>query len=102
MIAAFSVSRGGVQPFVGGSSDKHGKKRFPIVGLVIYALAGLSYSFANSVGLLIVIRTIHGSGSAVVVPIAMAYAGDLASATAFLTRRSDGAPGPQEEAAESA
>jgi len=80
MIAAFSVSRGILQPFVGGLSDRHGKKRFLIVGLIIYAMAGLSYSFANSIGQLIIIRTIHGIGSAMVVPIAMAYIGDLAPA----------------------
>ncbi len=80
MIAAFSISRGVLQPFVGGYSDKHGKKRFLIIGLIIYAIAGLSYSVASSVGQLVIIRTIHGIGSAMVVPIAMAYVGDLAPA----------------------
>ena len=78
MVAGFSVSRGVLQPFVGGLSDRHGRKRFLVAGLIIYALAGVTYTLAGSVEHLVLIRIFHGVGSAMVIPIAMAYIGDLA------------------------
>lgn len=78
MIAAFSLSRGFLQPFVGGFSDRYGKKRFLVIGLSIYAAVGLTYVIAASVGELILIRIVNGVGSAMVVPVAMALVGDLA------------------------
>ena len=77
MIAAFSISRGALQPVVGSLSDRHGRKRFLVAGLSIYAVMGLTYTLATSVEHLIVIRLLHGVGSAMIVPIAMAYIGDL-------------------------
>ena len=78
MVAGFSISRGVLQPFVGGLSDRHGRKRFLVAGLIIYALAGVTYTLAASVEHLVLIRVFHGVGSAMVIPIAMAYIGDLA------------------------
>lgn len=78
MVAGFSVSRGVLQPFVGGLSDRHGRKRFLVAGLIIYALAGITYTLAGTVEHLVLIRVFHGVGSAMVIPIAMAYIGDMA------------------------
>jgi MFS family permease len=78
MVAAFSISRGVLQPFVGGLSDKHGRKRFLIAGLFIYSVIGLLFPIATGVGHLVVIRVIHGVGAAMITPIAMSYVGDLA------------------------
>ncbi|MCF8061734.1 MAG: MFS transporter [Deltaproteobacteria bacterium] len=78
MVAGFSVSRGVLQPFVGGLSDRYGRKRFLVAGLIVYALAGITYTVAASVEHLVLIRVFHGVGSAMVIPIAMAYIGDLA------------------------
>jgi DHA1 family multidrug resistance protein-like MFS transporter len=77
MIAAFSISRGALQPVVGSLSDRQGRKRFLVAGLSIYAVMGLTYTLATSVEHLILIRLCHGVGSAMIVPIAMAYIGDL-------------------------
>ena len=77
MIAAFSISRGALQPVVGSLSDRHGRKRFLVAGLSIYAVMGLTYTLATSVEHLILIRLFHGVGSAMIVPIVMAYIGDL-------------------------
>jgi DHA1 family multidrug resistance protein-like MFS transporter len=77
MLAAFSISRGALQPVVGSLSDRHGRKRFLVAGLSIYAAMGLTYTLATSVEQLILIRLLHGVGSAMIVPIAMAYIGDL-------------------------
>ena len=78
MVAAFSISRGGLQPFVGGLSDKHGRKRFLLAGLFVYAIVGLLFPFATGVPDLIAIRTLHGVGAAMIAPVAMSYIGDLA------------------------
>ena len=78
MVAAFSISQGGLQPVVGSLSDRRGRKRFLVAGLSIYAVVGLTYTLATSVEHLIVIRLFHGVGSAMIAPIVMAYIGDLA------------------------
>ena len=77
IIAGFSLSRGLLQPFVGGMADKHGRKRFLITGLFIYSLAGYTYTLASAVTHLVFIRIVHGVGSAMIIPMAMAYIGDM-------------------------
>ncbi len=80
IIAAFSISRGLLQPVIGNFSDRWGRKFFLISGLFIYGLVGLLIPRAAGVADLIVIRTLHGVGSAMIVPIAMAYMSCLAPA----------------------
>lgn len=78
IIAAFSISRGLLQPIVGTLSDRWGRKRFLVSGLFVYTLIGLILPQAASVGNLVLIRALHGVGSAMIVPVAMAYMGDMA------------------------
>ncbi|WP_028579938.1 MFS transporter [Desulfogranum japonicum] len=78
IVAAFSVSRGLLQPLVGALSDRHGRKEFLIAGLIIYAIVGLLIPLAPDVSSLVVIRLLHGVGSAMIVPIGMAYMSYLA------------------------
>lgn len=80
IIAAFSVSRGLLQPVVGILSDRLGRKGFLIAGLFNYGLVGLAIPSATQVNHLITIRGFHGIGSAMIVPIAMAYMSMLAPA----------------------
>ena len=77
MIAAFSISRAALQPVVGSLSDRHGRKRFLVAGLSLYAVMGFTYTLATTAEHLILIRLFHGVGSAMILPIAMAYIGDL-------------------------
>ena len=49
-----------------------------LAGLFLYALIGLAFPLATSVEHLILIRIVHGVGSAMITPIAMSYVGDLA------------------------
>jgi MFS family permease len=58
-------------------ADRHGKKRFLVAGLLIYTAAGYTYTLAVSVEHLVIIRILHGVGSAMIIPIAMAYIGEL-------------------------
>ncbi|MFO8113322.1 MAG: MFS transporter, partial [Desulfosalsimonadaceae bacterium] len=80
IIAGFALSGGILQPFVGDLSDRHGKKGFLIAGLFIFGLTGYTYTFAESVTHLVIIRILHGAGSAMIVPMAMAYISDLSPA----------------------
>ena len=80
MIAAFSLTRGFFQPISGSLSDRWGRKGFLIVGLFIYGLVGLILPHAASVVNLIFIRAFHGFGSALIMPVAMAYVSELAPA----------------------
>lgn len=78
IIAAFSLSRAFLQPIVGNLSDRWGRKGFMVIGLMVYALVGLLLPHATTVGNLILIRAFHGVGSAMIVPVAMAFVSDMA------------------------
>lgn len=80
IIAAFSISRGALLPVVGNLSDKWGRKSFLASGLLIYGIVGLLIPMAESVVNLVSIRAFHGIGSAMIVPVAMAYMSVLAPA----------------------
>ncbi len=78
IFSGFSLSRIVFMPIIGKFSDKNGRKPFIITGLFLYALVSLFYPFAQSVSQLVCIRLFHGFASAMVLPIAMAYIGDIA------------------------
>lgn len=63
--------------FIGGIADKYGKKKFIISGLSIYLVSSILYVYANSLLDLIGIRVLQGIGSSMIVPLAMAYIGEL-------------------------
>ncbi len=67
-----------LQPLVGTYSDRWGRKNFLTTGLFVYGLVGLLIPHATGVPHLIIIRAFHGVGSAMIVPIAMAYMSFLA------------------------
>lgn len=76
--AAFSLSRGLLQPLVGNLSDRWGRKGFLVAGLFIYGVVGLLIPHAESVVQLMAIRLFQGVGAAMIVPVAMSYASFLA------------------------
>jgi MFS family permease len=80
IIAAFSITRGFCQPIVGNLSDRWGRKGFLLSGLTVYTLVGLIMPEATTVPSLVLIRALHGVGSAMIVPVAMAYVSDMAPA----------------------
>ena len=63
---------------MGKIADKKGRKKFICAGLFLYSLISIGYVFANSVFSLVWIRILHGFASAMIVPIIMAYIGDIA------------------------
>jgi MFS transporter, DHA1 family, multidrug resistance protein len=77
IIAVFALTGGLLQPFVGGLSDRYGKKGFLMAGLFLFGVTGYTYTLAASVSDLIFIRILHGAGSAMILPMAMAYISEL-------------------------
>jgi len=78
IFAGFSIARSVSMPFVGRFSDKRGRKAFIVTGLFLYALSSLGYLAATSPQTLLIVRIVQGMCSAMIVPIAMAYVGDIA------------------------
>jgi DHA1 family multidrug resistance protein-like MFS transporter len=76
--SAWSISRFIFSTPAGRLSDNTSKKRVIQGGLLVYAVVSLLYVFAADFNWLLVFRFIHGIGSAMASPIAMAYAAELA------------------------
>lgn len=64
-------------PLVGRLSDRRGRKIFITLGLLFYSFLSLGYIFSQNLQQLIAVRFLHGVASAMVVPIAMAYIGEI-------------------------
>jgi len=78
IFAIFSVSRIIFIPLIGRLSDRKGRKTFITIGLAGYTLISFLYSMARNLPMLLGIRFLHGFFSAMVIPIAMAYLGEIA------------------------
>lgn len=78
IFSGFSLSRLIFMPIMGKIADKRGRKKFICAGLFLYSLISIGYVFANNVFSLVWIRILHGFASAMIVPIIMAYIGDIA------------------------
>ena len=77
IFSSFALSRSVLMPFIGKISDRRGRKNILLLGLFAYGAISVGYLLAGSVYSLTVVRLIHGAASAMVVPIAMAYIGEL-------------------------
>jgi DHA1 family multidrug resistance protein-like MFS transporter len=80
IVGSYSISRAFIMPFVGRLSDRYGRKLFLSIGLFTAALVSLVYIWAlteDSIPLLTLSRVLHGITSAMIVPIARAWLGDI-------------------------
>lgn len=77
IFAAFATTRMIFTPLFGRFSDRFGRKWFLMAGLVAFTLLSLGYVASTTVYQLTVLRLFHGLTSALVVPIAFAYIGDI-------------------------
>jgi DHA1 family multidrug resistance protein-like MFS transporter len=77
MFGAFSLSRTIFLPYFGKASDRKGRKPFITTGLLVYFLVSIAYIFSKSVNLFILIRFFQGIASAMILPVALAYVGDI-------------------------
>ncbi len=78
IFGAFTLSRAVFTPLIGRWSDLRGRKNIMLIGLIGYTILSFFYAIANTVASLTIIRFFHGLASAMVLPIAMAYIGDIA------------------------
>ena len=77
LIAMFSFSQFIFSPLAGDLSDKHGRKKLIIVGLIIFGLSQLTFGLSTELWMLYVSRFFSGLGSAFLVPPMMAFVADI-------------------------
>lgn len=77
MFSSFAVPRVIFMPVAGRLSDLRNRKTFITLGLLAYTIVSLLYIWAGNIGMLIVVRFLHGLASVTVTPIAQAYVADL-------------------------
>ncbi|MDY6969507.1 MAG: MFS transporter, partial [Spirochaetota bacterium] len=77
IFGSFSLSRSFFLPYFGRKSDISGRKPYITLGLIIYALVSIVFIFSTDVNSLIIARFIQGIGSAMILPIAQAYIGEI-------------------------
>src|SRR3989338_5966477 len=78
IFGSFTLSRAIFTPLIGRLSDFKGRKNLLIIGLVGYTILSFSYVAATTIASLVIVRFLNGLASAMVLPIAMAYIGDIA------------------------
>lgn len=77
MASAYALPTALLAPVFGPFSDRYGRRLAMTVGLLIFALAAGACVVAPTLTLLLLFRAINGLGSAIIIPAAFAYAGDL-------------------------
>lgn len=77
IFGSFTLSRALFTPFIGRLSDYKGRKNLLLVGLAGYTILSFFYAVASTTTSLVIVRFFHGLASAMVLPIAMAYVGDI-------------------------
>ncbi len=76
--SGFSISQILLMLLIGRLSDRFGKRLFLWLGLLIFAIAAAGYFWSPSYKELVFFRIFSGVGSALVIPTAYAYVGELA------------------------
>ena len=75
--SAWSISRLVFTPLIGRIADVTSKKRIIAAGLVMYMIVSILYTIAWDFTSLLAMRFLHGLGSALATPVAMAYAAEI-------------------------
>lgn len=78
IFGGFSVARLFTMPFFGNWSDRTARKPFIMVGFLVYAAVSIGFIFSSSPWHLFAVRAIQGVSAAMILPIAMAYVGEIA------------------------
>ncbi|MBW1739764.1 MAG: MFS transporter [Deltaproteobacteria bacterium] len=77
IFGAFSLSRTAFLPYFGHLSDLKGRKPFITAGLLAYFLVSIAYVLSKDVNFFIAIRFFQGIASAMILPVAQAYVGEI-------------------------
>jgi len=78
IFSGYAISRAIIMPIMGGLSDKYGRRIFIVSGLLILAVISLLYLPAHTEYTLTAVRLLHGLAAGMIIPVAMAYAGEVA------------------------
>ena len=79
LVASFSFAQLLISPIAGRLSDRIGRKKVIVAGLIVFALSELLFGLANVPWLLFVSRMLGGTGAALIMPAVMAYVADTTS-----------------------
>ncbi len=77
IFASFSISRSLLLPYFSRLSDRRGRRKLLLIGLLAHFVCSIGYIFSNSTLHLTLVRLLHGASAALVWPIAAAYVGDI-------------------------
>jgi len=77
IFASFMISRALFSPLIGRMSDKAGRRKFILAGLLSYTILSVAYLFAQSAPALAAARFLQGITSALVVSVSMAYIAEI-------------------------
>jgi len=77
IFGSYSAARTLLMPPIGRLSDRFGRRRFILAGLLLFTLVSPLYALAGSPFQLIVVRFTHGIAGAMLMPVAMSAIGDL-------------------------
>ncbi len=77
IFSAYSFSRLVFLPLAGKFSDTYGRKLVISLGLLFYALVSMLYIFSQTPEQLAIVRLVHGTTSAMIIPVAMAYTAEI-------------------------
>ena len=77
IFGSFALSRTLFLPYFGRLSDRKGRKRLIVIGLLSYACLSLAFMLAQDVTSLVIIRFFQGIASSMMMPAIQAYVGDI-------------------------
>ncbi|AWE09217.1 MFS transporter [Lysinibacillus sp. 2017] len=77
LIASFALAQFLLSPVAGDLSDRHGRKRFIVYGLVLYGCSQILFGMASEVWILFLARFLSGVGAAFIMPPIMAFVADI-------------------------
>jgi len=80
LFSVHAATRTLILPFIGRLSDRWERKYFLLAGLFFYTATSFAYLPADTVASFILIMIVHGTATAIMHPVVMAYVGDLALA----------------------
>ncbi len=77
IFASYAATRTLFMPPVGFLADRHGKRGFILLGLTLFTLTSPLYVLAADPLSLVLVRCLQGAAAAMLMPVAMAYVGEL-------------------------
>lgn len=79
MVAAFSLTQLLFSPLAGRLSDKLGRKKIIVAGMLLFAISEWLFGAVSAPTLLFAARMLGGVGAALIMPAVMAYTADVTS-----------------------